>query len=537
MLETLDAAAVRRWCATGLAGLRSHEHEINQLNVYPVPDGDTGTNLVLTLAAAEQAMAPDRCDPQAGLPEVLRALARGALLGARGNSGVIVAQLFRGLADSLGDAPAADGRALAKALSAAAKSGYVAVADPVEGTILSVATAAAHAALAADTADLAMVATAAADAAADALARTPGQLPVLASAGVVDAGGRGLLVLLDALVAVVTGAAPERPDPLPDLAGHAAVKHPVTGPPPAPHPEPASSAEVAEYEVQYLLAGPDEAVARLRTVLGGLGDSLVVTGTGDGVWKVHVHVRDAGAAIEAGVAAGRLSQITVTPLAVEAAPAGARPRGAVAVAAGEGLVELLGAEGAVVVGNRPSTGQLLAAIRSTGAEQVVVLPNYPHAHAVAAAAAAAAGPVQVRVVPTRSPVQALAALAVREPGRPFDDDVIAMAEAAGACRAAEVCLAHRDALTVAGRCRAGDVLALVDGEVHLIGEELTTVCQQLLDRLLGGGGELVSLLLGEQAPSALAPALRSHLARRWPFVEVQVHDAGQPDYPLVVGVE
>src|SRR5690606_20838009 len=196
-------------------------------------------------------------------------------------------------------------------------------------------------------------------------------------------------------------------------------------------------------------------------------------------------------------------------------------------------------EGAVVVGGRPSTAEILAAVRATRAAEVVVLPDNPDAHAVAAAAAEEAMAEQIRVVvvPTRSPVQALAALAVRDRQRRFEDDVIAMAEAAGACRYAEVCRAARDALTMVGRCRAGDVLALVEGEVHLIGTDLSGVCRQLLDQLLGGGGELVTLLLGAEAPEGLAADLTDHLATAWPFVEVQVHQGGQPHYPLVVGVE
>jgi dihydroxyacetone kinase-like predicted kinase len=140
-------------------------------------------------------------------------------------------------------------------------------------------------------------------------------------------------------------------------------------------------------------------------------------------------------------------------------------------------------------------------------------------------------------VPTRSPAQAIAALAVRDPGRRFEDDVIAMAEAAGACRYAEVCYASREALTVAGPCKPGDVLALVDDEVHLIGHDLLETCRDLLDRLLGGGGELVTLLIGADAPPGFGEALRGHVAQRWPFVEVNEYDGGQPLYPLLVGVE
>jgi uncharacterized protein len=547
--DSLDAAAVRHWCAAGLAALRRHEHEINQLNVYPVPDGDTGTNLVLTLSSAEQALAAEPADT---CGSTLRLMARGALLGARGNSGVIVAQLLRAMADTLDGKPQAGPGEVAEALTAAAKAGYTAVAEPVEGTILSVAVAAARGAgtqangAHGETAqgkevpgapqpdgrvsgsDLAAVVRAAAEAAALALAQTPSQLPVLATAGVVDAGGRGLVVLLDALVEVVSGTAPERPaEPLP--------------PPPRPAltgTREAGSADYA-YEVQYLLDAGDEAVARLRTQLGALGDSLVIVGTGEGTWNVHVHVNDVGAAVEAGVVAGRPYRISVTRFEEQMAHRDPGARGAVVAASGDGLIDLFASEGAVVVGGSPSTGEVLAAIRATRAGQVVVLPNDRNTQAVASAAAdeAAAEDVRVRVVPTHSPVQALAALAVRDPSRRFDDDVIAMAEAAGACRYAEVCYASRDALTVVGRCQAGDVLALVDGEVHQIGQDLPAVCRQLLDRMLGGGGELVSLVTGADAPAELGEILQTHLAEAWPFVEVQVHHGGQPTYLLLVGVE
>jgi uncharacterized protein len=541
VLARLDAGAVRRWCALGLAGLRRHQHEIDELNVYPVPDGDTGTNLVLTLGSAYHALAPEGASGSEEGAEpgaLLHRMARGALLGARGNSGVIVAQLLRGIADVLGQGPAAGGRALADALTAAAKAAYAAVADPVEGTVLTVANAAALAATAADTDDLAAVVRTATREAAAALARTPDQLPALARAGVVDAGGRGLVVLLEALVEVVTGEAPAAPAPVRTARGA------------RPVPREAGSAEYA-YEVQYLLDAPADAVERLRATLAALGDSLVVVGAGGQppVWNVHVHVNDVGAAIEAGIGAGRPHRIAVTRFAdqVAAAPAPAErdelARAVVVVAAGPGLAELFTAEGAMVVhggpSSSPSTGDVLAAILGTGAGQVALLPNDSNLHAVAAAAAqeARAGGVQIGVVPTRSPVQALAAIAVRDASRYFHDDVIAMAEAAGACRYAEVTVATREALTVAGRCQAGDVLALVEGEVNLIGADLAETCRLLVDRMLAGGGELVTLILGADAPGDLADVLTRHVAGAWPFVEVQTYHGGQPYYPLLVGIE
>jgi DAK2 domain fusion protein YloV len=525
---------VRQWCALGLDALRRHQREIDDLNVYPVPDGDTGTNLVLTVSAAVEAIAMHRDVHQDAIaPELLRALARGALLGARGNSGVILSQLLRGLADGLAASPSAGGLAFAAALVAAADAAYRAVAVPAEGTVLSVARAAATAAAETRSDDLAVVVGAASAAARQALARTPEQLPALARAGVVDAGGRGLCVLLDALAEVVTGVAgTDEVYPPPKKAAAARERLRIRE---------AGSAEYA-YEVQYLLDASDTAVEKLRETLGGLGDSLVVVGTGDGTWNVHVHVNDVGGAMEAGVIAGRPYRIAVTRFDDEA---GTDPdaRAVVVLCEGAGLAELFAAEGAVVVtataGGTPSTAEILAAIKETGAGNVVVLPNDPNAAAVATAAATEARGERINasVIRTRSPVQALAALAVRDPDRRFDDDVIEMAEAAGACRYGEVTVASRAALTMAGRCEPGDVIALIEGEVNLIGKDLATVCRDLLDRMLAGGGELVTLVTGAQAPAGLADTLTGHLAERWKFVEMQAHEGGQPHYPLLVGVE
>jgi DAK2 domain fusion protein YloV len=545
VLETLDAAAVHRWCAAGLDALRRHQDEIDQLNVYPIPDGDTGTNLVLTVSAAYQELAagtaeavgPDGTLTRLG--DVLRRMAGGALHGARGNSGVILSQLMRGLAESLATVESAGGRALAAALDRAAVAAWSAVAAPVEGTLLSVATAAARAAAAADPDDLASVARAAAEGAAKALARTPEQLSVLARSGVVDAGGRGLVVLLDALVEVVEEAAPAT-----DVGSAvAAVVGSAPRSPAASAARESGSPEFA-YEVQYLLDAPPEAVEALRPELAALGDSLVVVGDGADTWHVHVHVNDVGAVIEAGIRVGRPHRIAVVRFADQPAGAG-RPvdraaRAAVVVAPGEGLAALFRAEGAATVaGSSPSAGQLLAAVRDTGAGQIALLPCDRATQSVAALAAgqARAEGLHVGVVPIRSPVQALAALAVRDAGRRFEDDIIAMAEAAGACRYAEVCEAAREAVTVAGLCRPGDILALVEGEVNLIGGDLRQTCVDLVDRLLTGGGELITLLTGTGAPPDLAELLRGHLGRQWPFVEVQIFDGGQPRYPLLVGVE
>lgn len=312
MLEALDAHAVQRWCSLATTRLRQHEQELNDLNVYPVPDGDTGTNMLLTMLAAEKAVtqATAHHNGDAGVTDTLRTMARGALMGARGNSGVITAQWLAGLAAGIeGPAP----------LRQAASAAYEAVAHPVEGTILTVARAADGATI-----------EEAADAAAVALAHTPEQLPVLAQAGVVDAGGRGLVVLLDALVETLTGTAQSHE--IEAFIPVETVAQEYRGP---------------AFEVQFLIDTSAGAVAQLRAALDRLGDSLVVVG-GQPAWRVHVHVDDVGAAIEAALEAGRPYQIQVTHLTSARAEHGPRrpdptARATIVTAAGDGIAELFAA--------------------------------------------------------------------------------------------------------------------------------------------------------------------------------------------------
>lgn len=558
VLGELDAPAVRRWCRAGLQQLGRAREEIDALNVYPVPDGDTGTNLFLTLEAGMAEVEAlfnreardnrdardgrDSDDP--GLPGTIRALAHGALMGARGNSGVILSQLLRGMADQIEaeyrdalaeGAERASGPVLRRALRRAAEEAYVAVARPVEGTMLTVARAAATGCEEAED-DLTAVVRGAASAARDALARTPEQLDVLRRAGVVDAGGRGLCVLFDALVAVVTGERPTAPRthvPVPKVF--------------EPEARCAEDPLAPSFEVIYLLDAPDDAIPALRTRLDGLGDSLVVVG-GEGLWNVHVHVDDAGAAVEAGVEAGRPHRIRITHLAVsDAVPHdGARVatgRAIVAVVHGDGLAALFTEAGAHVVeagpGRAPSTGVLVDAVRTTGAREVVLLPNDPDGHAVAGVAAeqAHAYGIRVQVVPTKAAVQGIAALAVHEPGRRFDQDVVGMTSAAGATRYGALTTATREAWTMAGVCQAGDVLGIIDGDIAVIGQDLAETGRTVLDRMLAGGGELVTLVTGAQIDTGLADHLVTAMRAGRPEVDAVVYSGGQSVYPLLIGVE
>ncbi|MES9540949.1 MULTISPECIES: DAK2 domain-containing protein [unclassified Actinomadura] len=521
----LDGAAVRRWCRLAAEALGRTRAEIDALNVFPVPDGDTGTNLHLTVIAAADALD----EPPAGA-DPWRTLAQGALLGARGNSGVILSQVFRGLADVLGPLEAPDGASFAAALDHASVLARGAVEHPVEGTILSVLAEAAAASATVSGAGLPETARAAATGARQALGRTTGQLDVLARSGVVDAGAAGLCVVLDALVAVVTDEYPERYE----IPARTAGTPPPAGEPPAP--------QGSGYEVMYLLDAPDGAVHTLRERLDGLGDSLVVVG-GDGLWNVHVHVDDAGAAIEAGMAAGRPHRIRVTYLhAAEGPHAPHTGRAVIAVTAADGLAALFEECGARVVRREPGAVPPLAVLAEAvlaAGDEVAVLPNEPEVLALAEAAAERArdGGARIAVVPTKASVQGMAALAVHDPLRRFDEDVIEMTRAAGATRFGHLEVAAQEAVTSAGLCQPGDVLGLIEGDVAMIGAELAAVARDVLDRMLSGGGELVTLIAGRHAPPGLAAELEDLLRVRHPDVEVGVYAGDQERYPLLIGVE
>ncbi|GAA5151869.1 DAK2 domain-containing protein [Nocardioides marinquilinus] len=540
----LEIATVLRFLDVAVDALAAAREEVDALNVYPVPDGDTGTNMYLTVSAARDAVG-EAIAAGAERDAALAAFGRGALLGARGNSGVILSELLRALTGRLArrDPGERHAAAVANAMHEATEAAYRAVGRPVEGTILSVSRAASQAALeraeqpGARSRD---VFAAAAAAAREALARTPDQLDVLRHAGVVDAGGRGLSVVLDAGETVLTGRRPPRP------------AAPTRVPVPAPPTEGDLTEEGPAYEVMYLLDAEDAAVDALRGRLDALGDSLVVVG-GEGLWNVHVHVDDVGAAVEAGIEAGRPHRIRVTHFAEQVArhereqraqqTERAGGRAVVAVAAGPGLTRLFQDAGAVVVpggpGRRPSTGEVLAAITGSGAHEVVVLPNDADSVRVARIAAGTAEAdhgLRVAVVPTRAQTQGLAALAVHEPARSFDQDVLEMTATARHARHGAVTVAARRALTMAGWCEPGDVLGVIEGDFAVVGADLHEVAVAVLGRMLAGGGELVTLVSGEGAGD-LAERAATWVGGAFPHVDVVVYDGGQDRYPLLLSVE
>jgi DAK2 domain fusion protein YloV len=537
----LDSAALRDWAHIAVGELITHTDEINRLNVFPVADADTGTNMLFTMRAAwSQA---DALPAAADVAEVAAALARGALEGARGNSGVILSQILRGIADVTATAAGErrgtladiDGALFAAALRHAVSLVVTSMGRPIPGTIVSVLRDAADAAehASGDGADLADVVLAASDAAAVSLDKTTGQLDVLADAGVVDAGGRGLLVLLDAMTATLTGHAPHR---------HEYVPAP-------PHPQPATTSTHAppHFEVMYLLSDCDAgAVEELRRSLEGLGESVAIATSPGGHYSVHVHADDAGAAVEAGLAVGAPSRIQITSLVGGAAgrPAGGwdLDRAVLAVVDGAGAEELFAGEGAHVL--RPtdepvSAKQLLHALVNAGAAQIMVLPNgYVAAEELVAGCTAAIGwGIDVVPVPTASMVQGLAALAVHDGERHAVDDGYTMARAAAGARHGSVRVATEEALTWAGTCKPGDGLGIAGDEVLIVGDGVATAGAGLIDLLLMAGGELVTVLTGEGVDATVGDVLREHVRRRHLGTELVTYHTGHRGDALLIGVE
>jgi uncharacterized protein len=539
VLTAIDGAALARIVCTYRDALRSHQEELNQLNVYPVPDGDTGTNMALTLESV-----CSEVGDATRMGDVCKALAHGSLMGARGNSGVILSQILRGLADtftSLDEIGPAD---VASGLRRASDAAYQAVMRPVEGTILTVVRAAAETAEAAHNdgaKSLEGVLERAVDAAHDAVERTPEQLPVLKDAGVVDAGGRGFTLLLDAFLHVVDG----RPLPEPEVF--------ATPPAVAAHQRGEDTSSL-RYEVMYLLEAEDTTIPALKQSWSAIGDSIVVVG-GEGMWNCHVHTNDIGAAIEAGIQAGRPCEIRVTDLreqveeeqwvrsvgAVDADPALGVATAVVAVAVGDGLCRLLQAVGVqqVVAGGQsmnPSTAQILEAVQQAPSEAVLVLPNNKNIVPVAQQVDHLTDR-DVAVVPTHSVVEALAALVVYDPDAPLDVNVSAMSDAASKVRAGEVTQAVRDSAAECGEIKEGDWIAITRAGVTGVAGTPVEAVMGLCDELVDGDSELVTVLLGAQARGVDANRLRDHLRLKHPHVEVEVHEGNQPLYPFLIGVE
>jgi DAK2 domain fusion protein YloV len=498
-----------------LAALEASRARIDDLNVYPVPDGDTGTNMTETARAVVAAL-------ERGETDIVRA----SLMGARGNSGVILSQILRGAVDALPDGEIGPA-ALATALRAASDAAYAAVRAPQEGTMLTVIRALAEKVTSAETALEDVLAQLLAHGE-EALARTQEQLDVLTRAGVVDAGAAGLIEVLRGIAAHARG------EPLPEAAASA-----------GPLPLDAVHQELSRFRycTSFFVEGEGVDPDTFEAGLAPLGDSLLVVGA-TGAVKAHLHTDEPGRALALATAAGEVEEIDIKNMHVQTVERTQRLErqtgvtGAVAVSLGAGNRRLFESLGAVCVEGgetmNPSTGEIAAAIESLPETQVIVLPNSKNVVLAAEQAAQTAGK-DVRVVATPTIQAGLGALVAFDPQAAADDNAAAMAEAAAAVRSGSVARATRTATIGAVEVEQGEFLGLVDGEPVTAGAALEPVAREVVERLLAASADVLTILLGDETDGAedLVEGIRT----AHPGLEVEVHEGGQPHYPLLFAVE
>jgi DAK2 domain fusion protein YloV len=500
------------------AALEASRQRIDDLNVYPVPDGDTGTNMTETARAVVAAL-------ERGEKDVVRA----SLMGARGNSGVILSQIVRGAVEALPEGEI-DSQALARVLRGASDAAYAAVRNPQEGTMLTVIRELAEKAeeLAAAGVPLDEALARLVEHGESALARTQEQLDVLRQAGVVDAGGAGIVEILRGIAAHVRG------EPLPE--GPSA-----TGALPleAVHLEPSKYRYCTSFFVEGDAVNPEDFEAKFSE----LGDSLLVVGA-PGAVKVHVHTDEPGRALAFATTAGEVEEIDIKNMHVQTTERTQRLEreagvtGAVAVVSGDGNCRLFESLGAACVEGgesmNPSTADIAAAIESLPESGVIVLPNSKNV-VMAAEQAAEAVDKEVRVVPTHTLQAGLGALVAYDPQRPVDENAAAMKEAAAAVRSGGVARASRSASIGPVEVEQGQFLGLVEGEPVTAGPELAPVAREVVERLLQADAEVLTILLGEEAGDTDALVDRIRVAH--PELEVEVHEGSQPHYLLLFGAE
>jgi DAK2 domain fusion protein YloV len=522
----------------GLAWLERHQEAINALNVYPVPDGDTGTNMLLTMQSAYQEI-QESPEEEAGV--IAQKVAHGALMGARGNSGVILSQIFRGFARSLEGVAAFDTVQFSAALREAAAMAYKGVIKPVEGTILTVARESAEASVnaAASSRDLRYVLEQVVREARASVMRTPSLLPVLAESGVVDAGGQGLLVILEGMLRYARG---EQVDADIDL--QAAVDlHTL-------HPE---GEEGYGYDIQYIIHGEGLNVDEIRDVINSMGDSALVVGDSRAV-KVHVHSPEPGTPINYGASVGSLSRVIVENmqeqyqgfiLSKAQQPAGpAEPLGGVGtvvVAPGQGLTKVFESLGASVVVSggqtmNPSTEDLLQAVERVPSDEVIILPNNKNI-VMAAEQAKSMSSKNVEVVHTITVPQGIAALLALNYQADLDTNASVMTEAAESIETAEITTAVRSVQINGIEIEEGEVIGLVNGKLKAKGRSPDEVTMAALKEMQAEEYEIITIYYGESITADQAEALAAEIEEQYPEQETEVVDGGQPHYYYILSAE
>jgi uncharacterized protein len=552
---------------TALAWLEANQQEINDLNVFPVPDGDTGSNMFLTLrSAVEEAQhAPNT----SSVESVMAAAAHGSLMGARGNSGVILSQILRGFAQGVTGRTNIDAAGVARAMNEASTVAYRAVMKPTEGTILTVVreAAAAAAAAAAETDDIRVVLERVVRDSHAAVERTTDQLQVLRDADVVDAGGYGLAVIFEGFSrAVSESEAPMTPPLVTRRAGEPALRLPFAGgnAEQVAMTERRGAAAVAPREegwgycTEFLISGPGLDVDAIREDLGKLGESALVVGD-DKLIRVHIHTPDPAALIAAAAQKGRMTKLKVEDMSaqhhdvleragasengavVEQPAVAPKPVGVVTVASGVGFHEILKSLGAddVVLGGQtmnPSIEDLLNGVRSANASAVILLPNNSNVILTAQQVNDLAEGCDVHVVPTRNLPQGISALLAYDPAATVEANRDRMAEAIQSVRAVEVTRAVRDSTFNGHEIKEGDVIAIVDDEITQVGGSYRAVIEAVLDAE-AHQPELVTVYRGADVSAKEATGLVTALRKKHPEVEFEMHDGGQEHYPYVLSIE
>ncbi|RJQ54263.1 MAG: DAK2 domain-containing protein [Actinobacteria bacterium] len=520
--------------AAGLEALRSREQEINSLNVFPVPDGDTGTNLVMTIESVCQQLGASSAGDRA---EVMRNIVLGSLMGARGNSGVILSQIIRGVCEHFARQEDISAVEVADGLENGVKVAYQAIRKPVEGTMLTVikdAAASARAAVERGAGDLESVLDAVVTEAGRSVARTPDLLPVLKEAGVVDAGGYGLLVLAEGIVGELLG----REQATEALVGEVGV---------------ASGEEEADltyrYCTEFIVAAADMNTDEAEAFLASLGGSIMVA-VSPGLTRIHVHTNTPGAVIDWASAYGSLDQIKINDMAEQvdkrraalAEPAkGREGTGVVAVVNGDGvrkIFESLGVEGFVEGGQtmNPSAAELVHAVEADPHECVILLPNNPNIVLTAQQVSQLTGK-QIGVVATRTIPEGLAAVLAFEEEADLAENEQAMSSAAGEVKSGEITRAVRSGVTGDLKFRKGDLIGMFDGALCVTGRSAARTVLALLDRMVAETDSAITLVFGRDLEPAEAERIAVRVRRKYERLDIDVQEGGQPLYPVIIGVE
>ncbi|MCK1211847.1 DAK2 domain-containing protein [Streptococcus uberis] len=545
--EMVQAAATR---------LGKQAEYVNSLNVFPVPDGDTGTNMGMTMDNGAKEVADKPADT---VGEVGQLLSKGLLMGARGNSGVITSQIFRGFGQSIKGKTELDGKDLALALQSGVEVAYKAVMKPVEGTILTVARGAASAALkkSDSTNDAVEVMASALKGAKKALAKTPELLPVLKEVGVVDSGGQGLVFIYEGFMSALNGdyvasedfkATPANMAEMINAEHHKAVVGHV-----------ATEDITYGYCTEIMVAlrqGPTYVkefnYEEFQGYLSNLGDSLMVVND-DEIVKVHVHTEDPGLVMQEGLKYGSLVKVKVDNMRnqhdaqVEKTNIATKPQeeakefGLIAVVAGQGLADIFKAQGVdyIISGGQtmnPSTEDIVKAIEAVNAKQVIILPNNKNIF-MAAQSAAEVVDIPARVVETRTVPQGFTSLLAFDTTKTLDDNVADMTASLSEVTSGSITLAVRDTTIDGLEIHENDYLGMVDGKILVSDANLEAALKATFEQMITEDSEIVTIFVGEDGEVPLAEELADYLEEKYEDIEVEIHEGNQPVYPYLMSVE